>query len=162
MPAYRCDIDHTRAFDHTDPTRGGRTVRGNGACLCRRHHGVKTAGENGLNGWRVRQHPGGRLDWTTPTGATLTTYPDGAPDLWPTPDLHLPTPAYTPFDRDAYPDRIGGHHIATETELAAITAGVPYHSELEEWLDYLLDSHPKPPPTPARAGPAPLDEPAPF
>ncbi|WP_285184803.1 HNH endonuclease signature motif containing protein [Rhodococcus sp. MEB041] len=37
-----CDLDHVVPFDHTDPERGGWTVTGNLAPLCRRHHGLKT------------------------------------------------------------------------------------------------------------------------
>jgi hypothetical protein len=34
-PASACDIDHTIAFNHVDPTRGGRTVPWNLKCMCR-------------------------------------------------------------------------------------------------------------------------------
>ncbi|MBY6541283.1 DUF222 domain-containing protein [Rhodococcus sp. BP-349] len=42
VPSEDCDLDHVVPFDHTDPRRGGWTVTGNLAPLCRRHHGLKT------------------------------------------------------------------------------------------------------------------------
>ncbi|MBY6675412.1 DUF222 domain-containing protein [Rhodococcus sp. BP-332] len=42
VPSADCDLDHVVPFDHTDPRRGGWTVIGNLAPLCRRHHGLKT------------------------------------------------------------------------------------------------------------------------
>ncbi|KQU43778.1 HNH endonuclease signature motif containing protein [Rhodococcus sp. Leaf258] len=42
VPKEDCDLDHVVPFDHTDPERGGWTVTGNLAPLCRRHHGLKT------------------------------------------------------------------------------------------------------------------------
>ncbi|MDQ1180454.1 HNH endonuclease signature motif containing protein [Rhodococcus sp. SORGH_AS_0301] len=42
VPSEGCDLDHVVPFDHTDPERGGWTVTGNLAPLCRRHHGLKT------------------------------------------------------------------------------------------------------------------------
>ncbi|WP_285187995.1 HNH endonuclease signature motif containing protein [Rhodococcus sp. MEB041] len=43
VPSEDCDLDHVVPFDHTDhPERGGWTVTGNLAPLCRRHHGLKT------------------------------------------------------------------------------------------------------------------------
>ena len=68
-----CDLDHTVPFDHAHPERGGLTVEQNLACLCRRHHRLKTRGL-----WTVRQLGGGRLEWTTPTGELVVTEPAGA------------------------------------------------------------------------------------
>ncbi|MDF2920775.1 MAG: hypothetical protein K0S70_4993, partial [Microbacterium sp.] len=42
---------------------GGATHVCNLANLCKRHHDVKHHTR-----WRVQQHPGGRLVWTSPTG----------------------------------------------------------------------------------------------
>ena len=56
--AIRCEIDHT--IDHA---RGGPTALWNLAHLCQRHHSMKQ-----FTAWRVRQHPGGVLEWTSPTG----------------------------------------------------------------------------------------------
>jgi hypothetical protein len=61
VPARLCDIDHTTPFDHDHPENGGLTVESNLACLCRRHHRLKTDGS-----WTVRRTGGGNLEWTTP------------------------------------------------------------------------------------------------
>ena len=58
MPTRRCDIDHTIAREHDGPTEIH-----NLAHLCRRHHVLKHQ-----SAWRVKQHPDGTLEWTTPTG----------------------------------------------------------------------------------------------
>lgn len=63
QPAARCDLDHTIAREHDGPTE-----LGNLAHLCRRHHVLKHN-----SAWRVRQRPGGVLEWTSPTGRI---YPD--------------------------------------------------------------------------------------
>ncbi|RLK52579.1 HNH endonuclease signature motif containing protein [Microbacterium telephonicum] len=64
--ASRCEIDHT--IDHH---LGGPTTLGNLAHLCQRHHSMKQ-----FTRWRVRQHPGGVLEWTSPLGRT---YREDAP-----------------------------------------------------------------------------------
>nr|WP_244960598.1 HNH endonuclease signature motif containing protein [Pseudoclavibacter chungangensis] len=64
-PAPRCDIDHTVAV-----VDGGATHIDNMEHLCRPHHTLKHHTR-----WRVRQHPGGHLDWTSPTGHTYTDDP---------------------------------------------------------------------------------------
>lgn len=58
MPARRCQVDHNH--EHHD---GGSTSIDNLACLCVRHHTLKTETE-----WTVSQLPGGRLEWSSPTG----------------------------------------------------------------------------------------------
>ncbi|MDQ1215160.1 HNH endonuclease signature motif containing protein [Microbacterium arborescens] len=58
QPAIRCELDHTIAA-----SEGGTTHVCNLANLCKRHHDVKHHTR-----WRVRQLPGGRLVWTSPTG----------------------------------------------------------------------------------------------
>lgn len=70
--AVSCDIDHTVPYDHANPASGGWTVEQNLACLCRRHHRLKTIGR-----WKVRQLGGGRLEWTTPSGELVITEPLG-------------------------------------------------------------------------------------
>jgi len=57
VPAKICDIDHT-----VDHARGGATDVRNLAHVCRRHHTGKHHSP-----WRVRQRPGGVLEWTSPT-----------------------------------------------------------------------------------------------
>lgn len=61
--AARSDRDHT-----IDWAAGGTTALSNLAHLCRRHHTLKHH-----TPWSVVQHPGGVLEWTSPTGAR---YPD--------------------------------------------------------------------------------------
>ena len=73
VPARLCDIDHTTPFDHDHPENGGLTVESNLACLCRRHHRLKTDGS-----WTVRQTGAGNLEWTTPRGDIIRTEPEGA------------------------------------------------------------------------------------
>jgi Domain of unknown function (DUF222) len=63
-PAYRCDLDHTI------PYPVGPTCASNLACLCRKHHLLKT-----FCGWLARQLPDGRIIWTAPGGQTYTTHP---------------------------------------------------------------------------------------
>ena len=58
MPARLSDIDHTLDF-----ALGGQTTGANLAHLCRRHHTLKHHAA-----WRVVQHPGGVLEWTSPAG----------------------------------------------------------------------------------------------
>lgn len=79
-PAVVCDVDHTIAFNHQDPTTGGLTVAENLKCLCRQHHRLKTFD----GGWRDTQLEDGTVIWTSPSGRTYRTYPAGA-DLFPQP-----------------------------------------------------------------------------
>lgn len=58
VSVHRCDVDHTIAA-----AEGGPTDVSNLAHLCRRHHTLKHR-----SAWRVRQHPDGTLEWTTPSG----------------------------------------------------------------------------------------------
>ncbi|MBV6758328.1 HNH endonuclease signature motif containing protein [Rhodococcus opacus] len=73
VPARLYDIDHTIPFDRNRPENGGLTVESNLACLCRRHHRLKTDGS-----WTVRQTGAGQLEWTTPRGEIIRTEPEGA------------------------------------------------------------------------------------
>ncbi|NYE19428.1 HNH endonuclease signature motif containing protein [Microbacterium immunditiarum] len=68
IPASRCEIDHTIAWEH-----GGETSLDNLAPLCKGHHTVKHHG-----GWRVRQVPesGGALEWRSPAGRTYVVQPE--------------------------------------------------------------------------------------
>lgn len=68
MPASRCEIDHTIAWED-----GGTTSLDNLAPICRGHHRVKHHG-----GWQVRQVPdtGGALEWTSPAGRRYVVHPE--------------------------------------------------------------------------------------
>ncbi len=79
MPARRCQVDHNR--EHHD---GGSTSIDNLACLCIRHHTMKTETE-----WTVRQLPGGRLEWSSPTGRAHVDEPARV--------MFLPSPDPAPF-----------------------------------------------------------------
>ncbi|KAA9147403.1 DUF222 domain-containing protein [Microbacterium lushaniae] len=56
QPARLCDHDH-----NLDWARGGTTDVCNMACLCRRHHTLKTETE-----WAAEQLPDGSIRWTSP------------------------------------------------------------------------------------------------
>ncbi len=77
-PAVVCDLDHTVAFNHADPRKGGLTVAHNLKCLCRQHHRLKTFHD----GWRDEQLPDGTVIWTSPTGEIYRTVPGGV-ELFP-------------------------------------------------------------------------------
>jgi hypothetical protein len=68
IPASRCEIDHTVAWED-----GGQTALDNLAPLCKGHHTVKHHG-----GWKVRQVPGsgGALEWTSPAGRRYVVQPE--------------------------------------------------------------------------------------
>ncbi len=64
-PAIRCEVDHTH-----DYSLGGATDVSNLAHLCQRHHTQKQ-----FTRWKVRQFPGGALEWTSPAGRVYTDEP---------------------------------------------------------------------------------------
>lgn len=68
MPAARCQIDHTVAWEH-----GGSTSLRNLAPLCQGHHTIKHHG-----GWIVRQvdGSGGALEWISPMGRRYVVAPE--------------------------------------------------------------------------------------
>ncbi|TXK16027.1 DUF222 domain-containing protein [Microbacterium wangchenii] len=77
MPARLCDHDH-----NLDWALGGQTDVCNLACLCKRHHTLKTETE-----WVASQSPDGSIQWTSPLGRgytdrvppRVTFVPDGDP-----------------------------------------------------------------------------------
>jgi hypothetical protein len=69
QPARRADIDHTIRFPH------GPTTPDNLAAICRRHHRMKTIGENTKTGWKVKQKSSNILEWTSPTRRKYETQP---------------------------------------------------------------------------------------
>ncbi len=66
QPAWRCDLDHTRAY-----AAGGRTCRCNLGGLCRAHHRLKQHPR-----WQLAQLTPGAFAWTTETGRTYSVGPD--------------------------------------------------------------------------------------
>ncbi len=63
--AARCDLDHTRDWQH-----GGATDHDNLAHMCRHHHRLKHQ-----TGWTVVQEAGGVLRWRAPSGRTYSSEP---------------------------------------------------------------------------------------
>jgi hypothetical protein len=104
-----CDLDHTIAFNHADPTAGGRTVFTNLKCLCRLHHRLKTFG-----GWRDQQFPDGTVVWTSPCGRRYTTAPAGV-DLFPPPH----PPPCVPPPPPSPPPRRGNRSRRRRARIAA-------------------------------------------
>jgi hypothetical protein len=72
IPAEACDLDHVVPFDHANPQRGGHTIEGNLAAMCRRHHRFKT-----FSDWIYDLQPDGTLLVRTPDGSTMLTRPSG-------------------------------------------------------------------------------------
>ncbi|WP_019873539.1 HNH endonuclease signature motif containing protein [Sporichthya polymorpha] len=88
VPADRCELDHTIAFEI-----GGRTVYFNLSALCKFHHRIKH-----MPGWTCSQDEHGVLTWTTPTGQVFITRPPPPVGDEP-PDFEQPAP--TPWARAA-------------------------------------------------------------
>ena len=73
VDARRCDQDHIDPYvpiDEGGPP--GQTNPANLACLCRRHHRLKT-----FTGWRYERAGPGTYHWTNPHGLTYTSRPTG-------------------------------------------------------------------------------------
>ena len=93
-PAEFCDIDHVVPYPI------GPTHASNLACLCRKHHHLKTfwAGD-----WALTLTSDGTAIWTSPTGRTYTTFP-GFRSLFPEWDTTTgelpPTPQCPPAGAD--------------------------------------------------------------
>ncbi|WP_167333449.1 HNH endonuclease signature motif containing protein [Nocardia concava] len=96
VPAADTDLDHQDRFDHDNPDNGGRTTEHNLGARCRRHHRLKTLADNNCNGWKVDHLPDREVRWTTPTGDSITTTPEGTPFLFPTEPVSPVTAAGVP------------------------------------------------------------------
>jgi hypothetical protein len=93
MPAEFCDIDHVVPF----PV--GPTHPSNLACLCRKHHLLKTFW---IGDWALALSPDGAAVWTSPTGDTYTTYPGSRLwfPAWDVTTADLPPPGNAPPPSD--------------------------------------------------------------
>lgn len=91
QPARRCEIDHN--LDHA---KGGATALCNLACVCKRHHVLKTE-----TPWTAAQQPDGSIVWTSPLGRRTTDPPERqvtfTPDRDPSPFRPGPTTDPPPF-----------------------------------------------------------------
>jgi hypothetical protein len=100
MPAHRCDLDHNHPA-----SEGGATEACNLCHFCRRHHVLKHR-----PGWKVRQLPGGRIEWTTPTGRVYIDEP-------PPRTAYLPDPPPRPGANDVPVADRGRTVTGTATDL---------------------------------------------
>ncbi|MGX1702960.1 DUF222 domain-containing protein [Microbacterium sp. NPDC055357] len=66
IPAWRCQIDHSIAWEH-----GGTTALTNLAPLCTGHHTIKHHGR-----WALTQMDNGTIEWTSPTGRKYLVEPE--------------------------------------------------------------------------------------
>ncbi|MFJ6653956.1 DUF222 domain-containing protein [Microbacterium sp. NPDC091313] len=87
QPARRCDRDHNR-----DWALGGKTEACNLACLCKRHHTLKTEKE-----WRAEQLADGSIRWRTPLGRIATDVPERYVVFHPDPVGDPDPPGAPPF-----------------------------------------------------------------
>ena len=62
-PAWNTDLDHDISFDHTDPTRGGKTTAASMKAYCRTHHRIKHSGS-----WIECHNSDRSIDYISPTG----------------------------------------------------------------------------------------------
>lgn len=69
--AEACDVDHSVPHPH------GPTASCNCACLCRRHHRMKTHG-----GWHLELSPDGLCTWTSPTGRVYIEHAHNQWETW--------------------------------------------------------------------------------
>lgn len=90
VPAELCDIDHVI------PHPIGPTHPSNLACLCRKHHLLKTFW---VDDWKLRLRSDATAVWTSPTGRTYTTRPGSRlwfPE-WDVVTADLPPPSHDPL-----------------------------------------------------------------
>ncbi|MCX5045366.1 HNH endonuclease [Aldersonia sp. NBC_00410] len=73
VASARCELDHQVPFDHADPLRGGWTVSGNLAPLCKQHHDMKTQ-----KLWACTGLGGGAVYWRSNAGIARITVTQGS------------------------------------------------------------------------------------
>ena len=134
--ASHCELDHA-----IDWAKGGTTTDTNLYTGCLHDHRLKDR-----PGWKVRQTPDGRVEWTTPTGHRYHSDPhDYRPDNDPDPPL-----LRLPPDRGPLPEHLPG---TQEKSVGPIdNKGSPFGSSRGRGTD----TSPSPIPPPAD------DEPPPF
>ncbi len=72
IDARCCDLDHIEPYQPPDDGGPpGQTSPANLACLCRRHHRLKT-----FTAWSYRRLPDGDYHWINPHGQTFRVDPD--------------------------------------------------------------------------------------
>ncbi len=90
VPAAGCDLDHV-----VPHARGGETSPANLACVCRRHHGLKTA-----TTWSAVMDPDATLHWQGLHGQRLHSVPTGMPpSRAPVLPAAAPPPLVAPVER---------------------------------------------------------------
>lgn len=94
LPAHRCELDHTVAWEH-----GGHTCADNLAPRCAGHHTLKHHTD-----WTIRQTPdgAGNVEWISPAGRRYLVEPERRTPAFVTPDHsppreHPPQPDDPPF-----------------------------------------------------------------
>ncbi|WP_040159405.1 DUF222 domain-containing protein [Nigerium massiliense] len=88
-PSRRCDLDHTRPFDHQHKTGAGKTRPDNLGPLSRFTHRAKTHG-----GWLLEQPEPGLFAWRSPLGYRYLVTAAGTVRV--TPEPRAGVPATTP------------------------------------------------------------------
>ncbi|WP_267618216.1 HNH endonuclease [Gordonia bronchialis] len=81
-PAWSCDLDHIREYNHDDPAAGGQTHPSEIADKCRFHHLLKTFTDF-LDDMTLDRHGRPHTTFTTPEGLTLPGRADSVIDVIP-------------------------------------------------------------------------------
>ena len=109
--ASHCELDHA-----IDWAKGGTTTDTNLYTGCLHDHRLKDR-----PGWKVRQTPDGRVEWTTPTGHRYHSDPhDYRPDNDPDPPL-----LRLPPDRGPLPEHLPG------TQESTTDSGIDHHGNTD-------------------------------
>lgn len=143
QPAWNCDIDHVREYDHDDPAAGGQTSLDELGVKRRMHHNFKTFAE----GWVDDQYrdQDGRLvsevvspekvRFPGPAETNADLFPSLNTIAWHDPDPSATAPADQPKRRPR--DRTKDKHRRRRAERAANRA----YRLAEEWRDAEQEYH---------------------